>query len=92
VDDEIAAKLAEAEAIVLDYIGDRDNSNGWGEIPDSSSSSDAEPVAVPGVISSAVLLALSALWEGRQGDVDQAEPLSPAVKNLLRRYRDPPLA
>lgn len=41
----------------------------------------------PGVIKAAVKLVLTGLYDDRAGD-----PLSPAVKNVLRRYRDPTLA
>lgn len=79
-DSEVQAKLDEAFAIVLDYIGDRDNANSWDEN------------TAPGVIVSATLLVLGALWEGRAGAEDAPEPISDAVQKLLRRHRDPPLA
>lgn len=79
-DAEIAAKVAEASDIVLDYIGDRANVAAWDE------------TTTPGVISAATLLVFGALWEGREGGADSPEPISETVQRLLRRYRDPPLA
>ena len=87
-DAEVAIKVAEASDIVLDYIGDRDNLRRWSAadpVPDDG-------VAVPGVITAAVLLVFGALWEGREGAEDSPEPISPAVERLLRRYRDPVVA
>lgn len=84
-DVEVAAKVQEASEIVLDYIGDRANMNGWSvldPLPDGGA-------PVPGVVSAAVLLVFGALWEGREGAEDSPEPISPAVERLLRRYRDP---
>ncbi len=79
-DAEVLSKIAEAEAIVLDYIGDRTNANGWNKL------------TAPGVITSAVLIVLGALWEGREAAAESPEPISDAVRRLLRRYRKPPLA
>lgn len=87
-DAEIAEKLSEAQQIVLDYIGDRDNARGWGEIPLGGT----EPMPVPGVVVSALLLVLGALWENREGADGNPDPISNAVRSLLRRYREPPLA
>ena len=87
-DMEVQNKVAEASDIVLDYIGDRDNLRRWSAadpVPDDG-------VAVPGVITAAVLLVFGALWEGREGAEDSPEPISPAVERLLRRYRDPVVA
>lgn len=87
-DAEITNKVEEASDIVLDYVGDRENANGWS----AEDPLPADAIAVPGVISAAVLLVFGALWENRDGGEDGPEPLSPAVKNLLRRYRDPVIA
>jgi len=87
-DAEVEAKVTEATDIVMDYIGDRDNAIGW-------SAEDPLPpdtVAVPGVITAAILLVFGARWEGRDGAEDAPEPISPAVQRLLRRYRDPAFA
>ena len=87
-DAEVANKVVEATDIVLDYIGDRDNLRGWSiadPLPDGG-------VAVPGVVTAAILLVFGALWEGREGAEDSPEPISPAVERLLRRYRDPVMA
>lgn len=78
-DEELAAKMEEASAIVLDYVT-TEGKDAW----------TAE--SVPGVVSSAVLLVLGALWSGRAGAEDAPEPLSDPVRNLLRRHRDPALA
>lgn len=82
---EVMLKVQEASEIVLDYIGDRANVNGWSvldPLPEGGS-------PVPGVVSAAVLLVFGALWEGREGSVESPEPISVAVERLLRRYRDP---
>lgn len=79
LDGEIAKKIEEASAIVLDYVT-TEGKESW----------TAENV--PGVVSSAVLLVLGALWSGRAGAEDAPQPLSDAVRNLLRRHRDPALA
>lgn len=42
---------------------------------------------VPYPVSASIKLVLTGLWDDREGD-----PLTPAVKNLLRRLRDPALA
>lgn len=44
-------------------------------------------VTAPGVIKAAAKIVLTHLYDDRDGD-----PLSPSVKNLLRRFRDPALA
>ena len=85
---EVQHKVAEASDIVLDYIGDRDNLRRWS----AADPLPEESVAVPGVITAAVLLVFGALWEGREGAEDSPEPISPAVERLLRRYRDPVVA
>lgn len=79
-DAEVAAKAEEASDIVLDYLGRRDNPDEWTD------------ETVPGTVRAAVLLTFGALWENRDGGEDGPEPLSTAVKSLLRRYRDPVLA
>lgn len=43
---------------------------------------------VPFLVKAAILLTLGAIFDNREG----GDPLSEAVKSLLRRYRDPALA
>jgi hypothetical protein len=76
-DSEILLKIEEASSIVTDYLKRPDH--GWTDR------------TVPGHVRAAVRLVLANLWAQR-GDVDGADPLSPAVKSLLHRERDPTLA
>lgn len=75
---EVTSKLAQAQAIVIDYIEAEDHE--W----------DAD--SVPGPVKAAILLVLSDLWDHRSGSANEDVFLSTAVKSLLRRYRDPALA
>lgn len=76
-------KLDTAEAIVLDYLKTRDT---W-------PNQDGSPL-----IQAAILLQCAELWRFRGDDTDgNSGPqtdgyLSPAVTNILRRFRDPALA
>ena len=77
-DDNIFRKLAEAEAIVLDYL----------KIPASSYDIDASPyVEPPKMVRAAILLVLENLY-----DRPEQDPLSNAVRSILHRSRDPALA
>lgn len=78
-DPEIEALIEESSASVLDYIGDRADPDWTAE-------------TVPAEIRKAVLLDLAASDVGRDGEKDGPQPLSDAVKNVLRRWRDPVLA
>lgn len=83
VDEDISLKLAQAESIILDYLKSDD---GWDE------------TTVPPLVQAAVLLQLAELFRFRGDDGGTAMPefadgqLSPAITNILRRYRDPALA
>ena len=78
-DAEIEAMIEEASAAIIDYLEHRANP-------------DWTPETVPPEIRKAVLLELAAADMGRDGEKDGPQPLSDAVKNLLRRWRDPVLA
>jgi hypothetical protein len=77
--DEIGLKATLASEIVLNYVTHADKD----EWTDSS---------VPGSVQASVFLVLTDLWDHRGGGDDEEVFLSSAVKSLLRRYRDPPLA
>lgn len=80
---DLALKVAEAEAIVLDYL----------KVPeDGSPLWEPSERALP-VIQAAIKLVLSALWDDREGagEGDYLAENGP-VARLLRRYRDPALA
>jgi hypothetical protein len=85
LDDTLEEKVDEASGIVLDYL----------KRPDSEWQTTAgTPDEVPYVVQAATKLVLGALWENREGN-DYAllpQPLSPTVKNLLHRLRDPAIA
>lgn len=87
-DDLIQSKIEQAEAIVFDYIEKEDGF--WLD--------DGSPeLGPPRVLAAACLMVTAALYENREGfsggpalsSYSQSEPLSDAVKNLLRRFRDP---
>lgn len=77
--DEVTRKVAEATDIVVNYIKKPDH--GW------------TVETVPPRIRSAILLALSAVWEDREGtgDGDYLRP-DGAIARLLARDRDPAIA
>lgn len=70
----IAKKIDQASAIVVDYLKLAD--------PDQWDIDSTESEAVPPVVEAAILLVLEALFDG-------GEPLSQTVRDLLHRYRDP---
>ena len=82
VDEDLALKMAQAQAIVYDYITD----------PDATWTVDT----VPEVIRAAILLQLGELYVYRGDDPDQKTRehgyLAPAIVGLLHRWRDPALA
>jgi hypothetical protein len=80
-DDDIDAKLLQASWIVLNYLGYDGIPDDW--LTDESPST----LGVPYVVRAAVLLVLSELYANREST--NANPLSMAVKSLLRRYRAP---
>ncbi len=88
VDEDITLKLAQAEDIIIDYLKLSGMSPAWTE-------SD-----VPPLVQAAVLLQLAELFRFRGDDPASASSaptfadgqLSPAITNILRRYRDPALA
>jgi len=77
---EVEFRLKHATEIVLDYIKDRDNENGWTE------------ETAPGAVQASILIVLSDLWEHRAGSSSDDVFISVAVERLLHRYRDPTLA
>lgn len=78
IDDDASAdlrgKLAQAEQTVLTYM--ERTYEGW--------TLDTVPLQ----IKAAILMVLAHLWEHR-GDEDQGDPLTPAVRSVLRFFRDP---
>lgn len=80
-------KMMQAEDIILDYLkisltsgGDYDH--GW------------DDTTVPPRIKAAILLALSALWDDREGKGDVGDYLKDdgPIAQILRRSRDPAIA
>ena len=82
-DSQVELQIESASAIVLDYLKVAEDN--WQD-------SNGLPVDVPAVIRAATLLVLGSLFENRDGSDKEAVPISTAVENLLRRYRDPALA
>lgn len=76
---EVATKLKQAEAIVLDYVQPQ---------PDPAWAVDT----APGAVQAAVSIVLSDLWEHRAGSDTDDVFLSHAAKALLQKYRKPSLA
>jgi hypothetical protein len=87
----ISQKIVLAEAIIYDYI--EKEPEFWFD----QTVSPPEERPAPGVLIAACLMVTAALYENREGydggqslsSYSQSEPLSGAVKNLLRRFRDP---
>jgi hypothetical protein len=85
-DEDIFDKVEQASAIILDYLKLDTPPISWGNL-----SGDSPPgTGVPKVVQSSVLLALGELHNKREAS--EVNVLSEAVKNLLRRSRDPALA
>lgn len=76
-DELIARKLTEAEAIILDYL--KLDADAYDDVDGN--------IDAPIVVASGIILATKNLY-----DDPEADPLSPAVKNIVHRYRDPALA
>jgi hypothetical protein len=74
----LEALLGAAEADVLKFIERIDT--GWSE------------TTVPPEIKVAILLECAYLWEHRGDDDPTGEPKSPAVRSLLKMWRDPVIA
>jgi hypothetical protein len=85
IEAEIAAAMATAEAIILDYLKTPDPL--W-----------VDEDTTPAVVQAAILFQLGELWRFRgddvQGQLPAREPgdLAPFIVSLLKRYRDPALA
>lgn len=83
---DLTFKLAQAEAIILDYLKVADDSPEW---------QPAENDAL--VVQASVLIVLSALWDNREGGTDDGGgggylSQGGVVARLLARLRDPALA
>lgn len=76
LDDVLEEKVNEASHIVLDYLKREETE--W-------QTTAGEPDDVPYLVQAATKIVVHNLIEG-------IEPLSQAVKDLLRRYRDPAIA
>ena len=75
-DADVTLKLAQAEDIVTDYLGDAADPT-W---------TDA---TVPPRVQAAVLFTLGDLYSDRGDEERRAAPLSAAVQRILERLRDP---
>lgn len=80
-DGDIQVKITAASAILFNYIKVN---------PDASPLSVPWTGDVPFDIKAACCLILGSLNKSREGEV--ADPLSPAVRALLHRWRDPAMA
>jgi hypothetical protein len=91
-DADIQFKILQATAILLNYL----------KVP-SEASVDDSPLILPWTsveppwdIKAAALLIFGDLWQYREGSQISAfrefDPLSPAARSLLHRYRDPAMA
>lgn len=79
-DDTLIERLSEqAGAIVVDYLK---MDNIWED-------SSGNITDVPPMIEAAILMVLGVLYKDREG---QTDPLTPAVRSVLMRYRDPAMA
>lgn len=80
--DELTLKIAQATAIIVDYLKKSSESPPW-----------APALKDQPVVQAATLLTLSALWDDRNGTGD-GDYLSEngAIARLLRRMRDPTMA
>lgn len=90
-DTDITAKLTAAEAIVFDYIN---TTATW-----RTTSATWDATTLPQVVRAAILIQLGELSRFRGDEVDgdsptrtDGEDLSPRVRELLRRQRDPVVA
>lgn len=77
MEEDLFLKMEQASAIILDYIEVIDS--GWDE------------TTVPEHIRVTVLMVLGNLWDHR-GDDKESEPITEAIKSVLRRTRTPVLA
>src|SRR5262245_20922833 len=82
-DTEIEDILNRASGSLLDYL--KKPSDYWQDTAGA-------PAGVPEAIRAGVLLMIGAMYENREGDVRDPDPLSQAVKDLVHRHRDPALA
>lgn len=82
-DEDYDLLLEQASAIVVDYL----------KLPvgtyDLSNEDESDWQAAPEPVKAAVCLVFGHLDKDREG---AADPLTPAVRSLLHRYRDPALA
>lgn len=76
-DDNIVTLLASAEAAVLEFMN----------LPADSYQSSGNPSGVPAQVTSAILVVLRNLY-----DEPGADPITPAVRNILVGLRDPVFA
>lgn len=83
-DDDIAMKITQASAIVMDYLKLAAPLDAW------NNGDSPATYTIPDNIVSATLLVLSELFENR--DANSSDPISKTVVSLLRRRRDPALA
>ena len=81
-DADIRQKLYQASVILLNYIEE--------PLPEESSPETLPWTSVPYDIQCACCLMLSEINENREASI--AQILSPAVRELLRPYRDPSMA
>lgn len=85
-DADIQLKIEQATAIILDFLKLSGVPDSW----NSDSASESPGGGVPPLIQAATLLVLGELFKNREASA--ADLLSPGIKDLLRRYRDPALA
>lgn len=83
--DDIEDRVLQASDIVMDYIKLDEPPDDWYD-----DSSPAVLNAVPYLIQAAVLVVAGELFMNREASV--VDVLSPSVKSMLHRYRDPALA
>jgi len=94
---DLVDKLAAAEAVVLDYIRRPDDADWTARIEDWVAGATVSPAAeVPLQIKAAILMQMAELWAFRGDDLDGPKreapgDLSPTIKALLYKFRDPAL-
>ena len=85
-DDEIAQKLAVADAMILAYVGHLRGDYADMTPSDEQALADERRMRHSESLDAARLMALGELWMNREGSCN---PLSPGVKNILDLFREP---
>lgn len=104
-DADLVDKIAQASALVIDYVSQRISETDAGSPPTTWAAevatwdvNSSPPALPPPIVQAATLVQLAELWRYRGDDPANDAPmrtpgfLSPMVVSLLYRYRDPALS